>query len=124
MIYPYPKLLTYASSKYEYLRSGDKIEDYEISYVSNSYVPKEDKKKKLKLGLYVLLFDLFIYLIGFIILIFIKLINANWVDFSFGIILVFVLFITTITTTLYLIDWYAIDIFFDFIKSKIKKKHE
>ena len=101
-----------------YLETG-KIENYEISYVS-----KEDKKRKLKLGLYVLLFDLFIYLIGFIILIFIKLINANWVDFSFAIILVFVLSITTITTTLYLLDWYYIDIFIDFIKSKIKKKHE
>ena len=101
-----------------YLETGE-IEDYEISYVF-----KEDKKKKLKLGLYVLLFDLFIYLIGFVILLFIKLINENWVDFSFAIILVFVLSITMITTTLYLLDWYYIDFFFDFIKSKIKKKHE
>ena len=100
-----------------YLETGE-IEDYEISYV-----PKEDKKK-LKLGLYVLLFDIFVYLVGFLFLLLIKLINENWVVSSFGIIIVFVIFITTITTTLYLLDWYVVDIFFDFIKSKIKKKNE
>lgn len=100
-----------------YLETGE-IEDYEISYV-----PKEDKKK-LKLGLYVLLFDIFVYLVGFLFLLLIKLINENWVVSSFGIIIVFVIFITTITTTLYLLDWYIVDIFFDFIKSKIKKKNE
>ena len=100
-----------------YLETGE-IEDYEISYV-----PKEDKKK-LKLGLYVLLFDIFVYLVGFLFLLLIKLINENWVDSSFGIIIVFVIFITTIMTTLYLLDWYIVDIFFDFIKSKIKKKNE
>ena len=101
-----------------YLETG-KIENYE-----RSYVPKEDKKKKLKKGLYVLLFDVFVYLVGFLFLLLIKLINENWVDSSFGIIIVFVIFITTITTTLYLLDWYIVDIFFDFIKSKIKKKNE
>ena len=45
-------------------------------------------------------------------------------DSSFGIIIVFVIFITTIMTTIYLLDWYVVDIFFDFIKSKIKKKNE
>ena len=100
-----------------YLETGE-IEDYEISYV-----PKEDKKK-LKLGLYVLLFDIFVYLVGFLFLLLIKLINENWVDSSFGIIIVFVIFITTIMTTIYLLDWYVVDIFFDFIKSKIKKKNE
>ena len=101
-----------------YLETG-KIEDYE-----RSYVPFENKKKKLKLGLYVLLFDVFVYLVGFLFLLLTKLINENWVDFSFGIIIVFVIFITTIMTTIYLLDWYAVDIFFDFIKSKIKKKNE
>ena len=101
-----------------YLETG-KIENYE-----RSYVPKEDKKKKLKIGLYVLLFDVFVYLVGFLFLLLIKLINENWVDSSFGIIIVFVIFITTIMTTIYLLDWYAVDIFFDFIKSKIKKKNE
>ena len=101
-----------------YLETG-KIENYE-----RSYVPKEDKKKKLKIGLYVLLFDVFVYLVGFLFLLLIKLINENWVDSSFGIIIVFVIFITTIMTTIYLLDWYVVDIFFDFIKSKIKKKHE
>ena len=101
-----------------YLETG-KIENYE-----RSYVPKEDKKKKLKIGLYVLLFDVFVYLVGFLFLLLIKLINENWVDFSFGIIIVFVIFITTIMTTIYLLDWYVVDIFFDFIKSKIKKKNE
>ena len=101
-----------------YLETG-KIENYE-----RSYVPKEDKKKKLKIGLYVLLFDVFVYLVGFLFLLLIKLINENWVDSSFGIIIVFVIFITTIMTTIYLLDWYVVDIFFDFIKSKIKKKNE
>ena len=81
-------------------------------------------KKKLKIGLYVLLFDVFVYLVGFLFLLLIKLINENWVDSSFGIIIVFVIFITTIMTTIYLLDWYVVDIFFDFIKSKIKKKNE
>ena len=101
-----------------YLETGE-IEEYEISYFSEA-----DKNKKLKLGLYVLLFDVCVYLVGFLFLLLIKLINENWVNFSFGIIIILVIAITTIMTTIYLLDWYAIDILFDYINSKIKKKNE